>query len=626
VTTYTRSEIVYACIQRKAHSAIGPELRVQTRASARGEWAEVEGHPFRRLIMRPNPHMTGAEFIQAFIVSRDVAGKFYAEKVRSPKGAVVELHPLDPTKTTPIPGEGGTPAAYRFKDGTTQIDLPAADVLAWENPNPADRWNGLSPLAVALGTVDADNAQTDYIRAFFNNAGVPSGILKVKGTYSQEQADMLRAKWRDKYGRLWGRQHDEAVLDDNADYEQFGSSLETLDSETLRSFSESRVCMVFDVPPLIVYAYVGLLRATYSNLKEAWAGFWDATLTPLYSEIASWLLWDLLPEFEDPERIYSERVRLSWDLSSVPWLQEDVTAMQERARLNFQAGALTLNEFREAIGQKPDQFGDYYIRKLIDVPTLRDTAVAQPEPPVTHIAETDPAAAPPKALPTGHIIDVKAAPQHAHFARQMEPKVRAYLRAQYDRAATGATQKAATDGLDDGTAIAALMRQYYPLLLEQAAMDAQDQLGVDLAFDLNNPRVLDTLARLATKVKGVAATTKDEIRALVGQATQEGWSPAQLASAIRAHGVTASATRAHLIAVTETASAYSAGSVLAYQDSGVVQGKQWIVTDDACPICAPLADKIVALDESFADGIDYPGAHPACRCALVPVLREVTHA
>jgi hypothetical protein len=226
-----------------------------------------------------------------------------------------------------------------------------------------------------------------------------------------------------------------AVLDDNADYEQIGSSLETLDSETLRSFSESRVCMVFDVPPLIVYAYVGLLRATYSNLREAWAGFWDATLTPLYSEIASWLLWDLLPEFEDPERIYSERVRLSWDLSSVPWLQEDVTAMQERARLNFQAGALTLNEFREAIGQKPDQFGDYYIRKLIDVPTLRDTAVVQPEPPA-------PPPDAPKALSLAArrvwLLPEAKARSHARQQAALTADLTAWLAALYAEAATDA--------------------------------------------------------------------------------------------------------------------------------------------------------------------------------------------
>jgi HK97 family phage portal protein len=538
-------------------------------------------------------------------------------------------------KVFPVPGANGI-TDYEFRDGTTKVVIPAANMLVRREWNLASRWHGLSPLAVALGSVDADMAQTDYIRAFFNNAGIPSGVLKVKGTYSQEQADMLRTKWRDKYGRLWGRQHEVAVLDDNAEYQQLGSNLATLDSETLRSFTESRVCMVFDVPPLIIYAYVGLLRATYSNLKEAWAGFWDATLTPLYSEIASWLLWDLLPEFEDAERIYSERVRLTWDLSSVPWLQEDVTAMQVRARENFRAGAITLNEFRESIGEKPDPAGDYYLRLLAYAPytageqptiTSQDVLAGKTDagtPPQDALAPPD--TTPPKQLPAGQVIDVKAAPQQAAIARQMEPKVRAYLRAQYDRAATCAVAKAATDGLDDGTEIAALLRKYYPLLLEQAATDAQDRLGVDLAFDLNNPRVLDVLTTLAKKVRGVADTTKDEIRQLVGQATQEGWSPADLASAIRAHGVTASATRAHLIAVTETASAYSAGSVLAYQESGVVQGKQWIITDDACPICAPLADKIVALDESFADGIDYPGAHPACRCAIVPVLKDSTHA
>jgi HK97 family phage portal protein len=623
---YTRNEIVYAAIQRRATSAVGPRLRIEQRTSAKGEWSETEGHPLRRLLMRPNPSMDESAFLKSIIVSLDVAGEFYAEKVRSPAGAIVALHPLDPAKTFPVPGAEGV-TDYEFRDGTTIVRIPAANVLVRREWNLASRWHGLSPLAVCLGSVDADMAQTDYIRAFFNNAGVPSGVLKVKGTYTQEQADMLRGKWREKYGRLWGKQHDVAVLDDNAEYQQLGSGLETLDSQTLRSFTESRVCMVFDVPPLIIYAYVGLLRATYSNLKEAWAGFWDATLTPLYSEIASWLLWDLLPEFEDAERIYSERVRLSWDLSTVPWLQEDVTAMQERARANFQAGALTLNEFREAIGQKPDAFGDYYIRKLIDVPTLRDTAVALPEPPRTTISEAAPPAdaTPPKQLPAGHIIDVKAAPQQAHIAGKIEPRVRAYLRAQYDRAATAAGKKAATDGLDDGTEIAALLRQYYPLLLELAATDAQNALGVDLAFDLNNPAILRTLNTLAQKVRGVAETTKDEIRQLVGQATQEGWSPADLASAIRAHGVTASATRAMVISRTEAASAYTQGSLLAYEQSGVVAGTTWLVADP-CPICAAYDGHTAALGATFEGGLSGPPAHPNCKCALAPALKGQTDA
>ena len=424
VTAYTRNEIVYAAIQRRATSAVGPRLRVQGRKGAKGEWSELIGHPFRRLMMRPNPSMDESAFLKAIIVSLDVAGVFYAEKVRSQAGAVVELHPLDPTKVAPIPGPNKTILEYEFTDGTNKIRIPAADMLVRREWNLTNRYQGLSPLAVCLGTVDADNAQTDYIRAFFNNAGVPSGLLKVKGTYSQEQADMLRGKWREKYGRLWGRQHDVAVLDDNAEYQQLGSGLESLDSATLRSFTESRVCMVFDVPPLIIYAYVGLLRSTYSNLKEAWAGFWDATLTPLYAEIASWLMWDLLPEFEDPERIYSERVRLSWDLSSVPWLQEDVTAMQERARANFRAGGITLNEFREALGHNPDPVGDYYLRPPSFVPVpMNEAPTVTVDDLLAHRIDTitttpaDPLladSAPTKQLPAGRTMDVGSAPIEGH--------------------------------------------------------------------------------------------------------------------------------------------------------------------------------------------------------------------
>ena len=178
----------------------------------------------------------------------------------------------------------------------------------------------------------------------------------------------------------------------------------------------------------------------------------------------------------------------------------------------------------------------------------------------------------------------------------------------------------ATQRLDDGTEIATVMRRFYPLVLEQAAADVQDQLGVDLAFNLNNPAVLQTLDKLATQVRDVADTTKDEIRTLTGQATQEGWSPTELARKIREHGVTASKTRSELISITESATAYTQGSLLAYHESGVVQGTQWIATDP-CPICAALDGKTAALGESFDDGLDGPPAHPRCRCALIPILK-----
>lgn len=37
-----------------------------------------------------------------------------------------------------------------------------------------------------------------------------------------------------------------------------------------------------------------------------------------------------------------------------------------------------------------------------------------------------------------------------------------------------------------------------------------------------------------------------------------------------------------------------------------------------CPVCGPLAGRVVGLDEPFGEGIDGPPSHPRCRCWVVP--------
>lgn len=368
---YKRSPLVYAAVNARADSAVGPRLIVQRRANADAEWAEEPGHGFRRLWMRPNPQLTEAGLVSAIIQSADITGRFYGEIERAAAQNPVTVYPLNAGQMAQQIGGRNVLTGYEYREGTTKVPLTPEQVLAYHVYDPENpRWGALSRVAICAGEVDADNALTDFVRAFFNNSGVPSGILKVKGTLTQDRADELRARWRDRYGRQYGRQQDTAVLDDNADYQQIGATTGQVENAVLRMITESRVFMTFGVPPLIVYSYAGLLRATYSNLKEAWASYWDSTLFTLYEQLRTWLTWALLTEWEDPEAIYAERVRLSWDYSAVPWFKEDVTAKETRARAAFLAGGLTLNEYRAALGEQSDAAGDYYLRQgaQVEVP------------------------------------------------------------------------------------------------------------------------------------------------------------------------------------------------------------------------------------------------------------------
>lgn len=171
--------------------------------------------------------------------------------------------------------------------------------------------------------------------------------------------------------------------------------------------------------------------------------------------------------------------------------------------------------------------------------------------------------------------------------------------------------------LDDGSQVAKLMKPFHLELLKAAFGDAAE-LGV--VFDLDNPFVQLTLDRLAKQVKGVAETTREEIRALVGRQADEGWSLERLAQEIRDKGEIASKSRAILVARTETAAAYSQGSIAAYRASGVVKQTEWLLGPDPCPECSALDGLKADLGEEFAPGVTGPPAHPQCTCSLSPIV------
>lgn len=83
--------------------------------------------------------------------------------------------------------------------------------------------------------------------------------------------------------------------------------------------------------------------------------------------------------------------------------------------------------------------------------------------------------------------------------------------------------------------------------------------------------------------------------------------------------------RAELIAVTEVTRAFAEGNRAAWQESGVVQQREWRTNNDelVCPICGPLANTVAPLDSPFEGGIDGPPAHPRCRCWVVPVVEAL---
>ena len=362
-----RNELVFACLEKIGQCALDPEIVVE-RKNKNGEWERMEGHPLVALWQKPNPLDTGDSFLRAWLISEHISDRAVAEIVRSRSGQPVQLWLLNPARIMPVASDvrDGNPVAYyeyKTEDGQ-KIRLAREDVLLRLNRSITNQFYGVSPLAVALGSVDADSAMTDYIRAFFNNAGMPSGILKFSNrTLTDEQAEITRQQWRNRYGRGGRHAGGIGVLDQNAEFQKIGSNLDELESDSVAGRFETRICQVFGVPPILVGAYVGLLHVNQrASVKEAQNDFWLNKMSPLFKSLRQFLTWNLLPEFEDIEEIKRGALRVNWDMSQVMALQEDLDKHHDRARKNFLAGGLTLNEFRAEIGKPEDPQGDYYLR------------------------------------------------------------------------------------------------------------------------------------------------------------------------------------------------------------------------------------------------------------------------
>lgn len=170
-----------------------------------------------------------------------------------------------------------------------------------------------------------------------------------------------------------------------------------------------------------------------------------------------------------------------------------------------------------------------------------------------------------------------------------------------------------TAALDSGDTIASLMRPFHQALIEDAFLDAQDA-GVDADFSLDNVYVQTVLDQLAKQVRGVAETTKDEIRALVSRQAAEGWSTEELAKQIRAKGDIASRSRALTIARTESGHGYNLGAVASYRAGGVTHVDVLDGDDDA--ICAAANGARWTLEEAEQN----PLGHPNCTRAFSPVV------
>ncbi|HRF71749.1 MAG TPA: phage portal protein [Accumulibacter sp.] len=653
---YGKNAVIYSCITTIATAAPSAQLEVQVRKGAR--MTPRRDNKLQELLDQPNEHMSQFAMVELLHTHLNIAGNAFL--LRSPDGGPNgSLFCARPDRMHIVPGRRELLGYVYIAEDGEKIPFLPQDVVHVKLPNPLDPFEGLgagmAPLAAAATEGDVDNQATASLKAFFENAMVPFGVFTSKNILEDGEVKRIRARLREQLGGGAGKMWESLILDADATYQQMGMSMQQMEFPDLRTITETRLCAVFKVPPILVGLKSGLEHSTYSNYKEARADLWEDKIVPDNMRVADAMtaaFRSLLPRGG----------RIGHDYSSVGALQEDRGEKFARATSGWTSDLMTLNEARAEMGLEGRSNGD--LRRS----EMRAPAQLAPLNDETTPAEEVNRRGVERLRMLTHAQRKQVGVEwHRTFDRTARSHELKFMKAAQERLAEEVGKLVARARENRGmqrrdlawTDIERAMFRFLEedgqeawvatfgplmtdLLLEQGENIA-DKWG--LIWDVTSADARNFLASYTLKfADALQSTTKEGLRKLLSQGQADGWSITKLTDEIKALYDGWDKTRAEAIARTETIRSSNAGAEVAFAGAGIAQ-KEWFTAEDemVCPFCGEMHEQRQATAGTYyqvgdsmtvdVDGtqqtlrfdyedVRYPPLHPNCRCTLLPVVED----
>jgi len=328
-TGYSQNSLIYSCIYEKQTSfaTVRPML---TRADGQVQ----DQHRMVRLLRNPAPGWNWQRFQSTQASHLDVGGNVYIHKVRQSSDLerrrlfdgypVQELRLIRPDKVTVEPGRSSAEDVFRVTvAGQLRARIPRRDMIHIHEDSLVDDFYGLSKIAILAREGSIDLAMSDMELSFFRNAGVPAGLLKVKGNPNPEETEEIKSKFRSAFNGV-KRWFDVLVLNERVtDYQQLALKQSEMTKPETRDRVESRICGVLGVPGRLVGALfaVGASNSAGTYEQDQFQ-FWSETMLPLGMLFGGFYASDLLPEFATTR---DRDAQVGYDYTGVRALQEDLS-------------------------------------------------------------------------------------------------------------------------------------------------------------------------------------------------------------------------------------------------------------------------------------------------------------
>jgi HK97 family phage portal protein len=233
-----RLATVVACVNLRANTLAQLPLKAY-RTGADGLPVEVPVQP--KLVESPS-NLPRSQWLRQMSISRDIFGNAFGMIVgRDAAGWPTAVEWLDPSKVQTSQDFAFGPLRFRYGADV----LPDGDVLVVPGMPVPGSPLGISPLERS-GLIDLARKAQEFGADWYENSGVPSGLLYADQELDAEQAERIRSS----VSASWKKRRP-AVLGSGLRYESVSSNVEQSPTETMRHTARE-VARLFGVDPAMV--------------------------------------------------------------------------------------------------------------------------------------------------------------------------------------------------------------------------------------------------------------------------------------------------------------------------------------------------------------------------------------
>ncbi len=647
-----KSSLVYRAVTARSHAVRSAPIKVMRRLRDGSSEPVDATHPVQEQFNHVNPWWTSADLLAATETYLSLWGKafWFIDKETN------TLWPLRPDRTTVIPGKPieGEPfdpvnyiRGYMYETttgtGGGKVALLPDEVIWFRYFNPLDEYAGLSPVAPTRLTQDMTHNAIRFNSDFFKNGAMPQDLIfMAEGPLDDEEVKEFYDRLEERLKGA-GNQHKPMIWDmsKGAGPKTLGLSQRDMEFMGTLEYGLQDAARVWGVPPPLLMSEK---QTTYNNVREARMLFYVETISEEWDFLEMEINELLMPLLTTETDLF-----IQFDRSRIRPLQEAMADQQKRDVAEVEVGLLTINEFRMRYAREPVAWGDVWWAPSTVMPVSSEEAPVLSEPG----ALAQPALRGISAVFTDQdvLVHLKAFEERLtatesrvsdfqkRLFRRQEVATLRELRKMGDRAVLDAVLKQGGEPIFNpaewSTAYETEGARLLTQILVLAGQTQADLFGLG-PFDASDIGIAEWTSERAefwgTRVDAeTASLLTEEIEA--GLLNEE--SIRQLEARVRKVFGPIADFRAERIARTEAIGATNQGHLTLYNQSPVVEKKQWLTSIDGRERDAHRQAHRQTVDKAApflvgGESLPAPGVGGSasnvinCRCTMKPILVDTS--